>query len=151
MDTIKNTAQRARKYVSYQAVSTLTGSAPAADGSILGSLFNVENSLPQFINIAFKAAIALGAILAVLRLGYAGIKYMTSDLPGAKNDAKGIISNAITGLLLLLAVWLILYQINPDILNLDIFRSLKSSPSGGARINGCLDSTGECASFNVSP
>ena len=84
-------------------------------------------SLAQFFNTLFKTAIVLGAMFAVLRLGYAGFKYMTTDLPGQKGNAREIISQAVIGLLLLLAVWLILNQINPDILNLDILRNVKSA------------------------
>lgn len=82
------------------------------------------NDLPSFFQGLFNMAIALGAMLAVLRLAYAGFVYMTTDIWSSKENAKEVITNAILGLLLLLAVWLILKQINPDILNLDILRSL---------------------------
>lgn len=90
----------------------------------ISPLFDPNNS--SFIDLAnaiFFLAIAIGAILAVLRLGYAGIIYMTTDLWHSKQGAKEIISQAVLGILLLLAVYLILFQINPDILNLDILRS----------------------------
>ena len=111
----------------YQAV--LGGGVGAENSPLLSKLFDPNTtSLAQFFNTLFKAAIVIGAILAVLRLGYAGAIYMTTDLPGAKGNAKSIISSAVLGLLLLLAVWLILNQINPDILNLDILRNVK--PAG---------------------
>jgi hypothetical protein len=83
------------------------------------SPFGFQN-LGELFNAAFKTALVVGAMLAVARLVYAGAIYMTTDLPGAKGNAKGIIGETTMGLLLLLAIWLILAQINPQILNLNI-------------------------------
>ncbi len=106
----------------------LGGVGAAQQSPFLARLFDPNTvSLAQFFNTLFKTAIVLGAMFAVLRLGYAGFKYMTTDLPGQKGNAREIISQAVIGLLLLLAVWLILNQINPDILNLDILRNVKSA------------------------
>lgn len=96
----------------------------AVQSDQIAPLFDPNSTLAEFFSGIFYTAIAIGAILAVMRLGYAGIVYMTTDLPGMKTSSKGIISNAVLGLLLLLSVWLILNQINPEILNLDILRSL---------------------------
>lgn len=105
--------------------------AAGVKASYLSDLFNPDmTSLAGFFNAAFKTAIVIGAMLAVLRLGYAGFVYITSDLPGAKGSAKEIIGHAVTGLLLLLAIWLILNQINPQILNLEILQGARSSNSG---------------------
>lgn len=76
--------------------------------------------LGPFMNKVFVGAISLGAILAVLRLAWAGFVYMSTDLPGMKSNAKEIIWDTLLGLFLLLAIWLILNQINPDILKLKI-------------------------------
>ncbi|MBI4094122.1 hypothetical protein HY417_04110 [Candidatus Kaiserbacteria bacterium] len=76
--------------------------------------------LGPFLQKVFVGAISLGAILAVLRLAWAGFVYMSSDLWSKKDVAKDIIQDALFGLLLLLAIWLILNQINPDILKLKI-------------------------------
>ena len=104
----------------------LGGGVGAEQSPFLSRLFDPNTtSLAQFFNSLFKAAIVVGALLAVLRLGYAGFVYMTTDLPGAKGNARSIISQTVLGLLLLLAVWLILKQINPDILNLDILKNVK--------------------------
>lgn len=100
--------------------------APATQSQVvyMSNLFNPENtSLESFFNVLFMSAIAIGAALAVLRLGYAGVVYMMTDLVTGKQNARRMISEVVLGLLLLLAVWIILNQINPDILNLDITRS----------------------------
>ncbi|MFZ2886965.1 MAG: hypothetical protein WA021_04065 [Minisyncoccia bacterium] len=103
----------------------------------LSRLFTASD-LPTFFNLIFKSALVIGAMLAVLRLGYAGYLYMTSDVWGDKSKAKDVIQETVLGLLLLLAVWLILNQINPNLLNLDILRGVRNNPAspGGQPLPG---------------
>lgn len=96
------------------------------DSPLLTRLFT-NTDLPTFFNTAFKSAIIIGAMLAVLRLGYAGFIYMTTDVWSSKQSATTIIQEAVLGLLLLLGVWLILNQINPNLLNLDILQSVRGT------------------------
>ncbi|KKW07947.1 MAG: hypothetical protein UY39_C0004G0011 [Candidatus Kaiserbacteria bacterium GW2011_GWC2_49_12] len=107
------------------------GFAPLADipaGSKLSDLYSgPEGDLSTFINRIFSFAIAIGAMLAILRIAYAGYLYMVSDLWTNKERAKEILRDTTLGLLLLLAVWLILNQINPQFTNLNI--KLKDSGS----------------------
>ncbi len=84
------------------------------------SIGTSQNDLGTFINNAFKITLSLGAILAVLRIAWAGYQYMSSDAWGEKSHAKEILGDVVIGLLLLLGAYLILYQINPDIMNLQI-------------------------------
>lgn len=102
--------------------------APLSQGTeaspLLSGILRSE-SLPQFLNGLFKFAIAIGAMLAVLQFARAGFMYMTSDIWSDKQHAKDILGDAVLGLLLLLAVWLILNTINPEILNLDAVRNIK--------------------------
>jgi hypothetical protein len=79
-----------------------------------------EGNFSKFLNRVFMGAISLGAILAFLRLAWAGFRYMSSDLPGVKGNAKETINDVFLGLFLLLAIWIILWQINPQILSLKI-------------------------------
>lgn len=93
--------------------------------------FYQSQNLPGLINAVFKIALSVGAILAVLRLAYAGFLYMgSSDMWGEKAQAKEIIRNAIMGLLLLLSIYMILYQINPDIVSLNILQDFGGSGAG---------------------
>jgi hypothetical protein len=48
---------------------------------------------------------------------------MGSDIWSTKQHAKDVFRDAVVGLLLLLAIYLILYQINPDILSLSVLQS----------------------------
>ncbi len=103
------------------------GFVPLADVSQSPKLVNLYGSqdFSSFINGLFKFAIAIGAIVAVLRLAYAGYLYMgQSDMWSHKGQAKTIIADVTLGLLLLLSIYLILYQINPDILTLKALRNI---------------------------
>ena len=76
--------------------------------------------LSVFLNKLFLGALSLGAVLAVLRLALAGFQYMASDLWANKQHAKEIIQETLLGLFILLGISLILNQINPDILKLNV-------------------------------
>lgn len=108
--------------------------APVGTGaSNLSGLYSSNGDFATYINKVFQFAIAIGAMAAVLRLVYAGYLYMGSaDMWSSKSEAKHIISDVTLGLFLLLAVWLILYQINPDILKLDALRNIQASPAPAA-------------------
>ena len=87
---------------------------------LFGGVFGGDPDFTTFLNALFKASLAVGAILAVLRIVYGGYLYMTTDVWSKLEDAKRVLSDAVIGLLLLLAIWLILNQINPHILDLNI-------------------------------
>ena len=88
-------------------------------------------SLGDFIQSVFNLAVVFGGVVAVLRIAYGGFLYMTSDIADTKSQAKSVIASALSGLLLLLAIVIILQQINPNILdlrNLDLEQVDVSSP-----------------------
>lgn len=95
---------------------------------MLYSLFQSPD-LAQLLNRLFFTAISIGAILAVIKIMWGGYTYMASNLWTSKDSAKKTIQNAVIGLLILLSVYLILYQINPCLLNLDILTSVESGVS----------------------
>ena len=81
-------------------------------------------------------------VFGACMIAYGGYMYMGSaDMWGNKQQAKEIIGEAIIGLLLLFAMYLILYQINPNLLNLDVLKSMSSTNSqstanGGSELVG---------------
>jgi len=98
-------------------------------GSKLGNLYGgASGDLATFIERLFGFALSLGAILAILRIAWGGYLYMTTDLWSSKEHAREVIRETVLGLLLLLAVWVILSQINPDILRLNVLETLKANP-----------------------
>jgi hypothetical protein len=106
----------------------------------LSALF-CGRSLPEMVNGLFQIAIQVGAILAMLRIGYAGYLYMGSaDMWSSLQHAKDVFRDAIIGLLLLLAIYLILYQINPCILDLGVLGN--GSASSECRAGNSIGTSG---------
>jgi hypothetical protein len=99
------------------------GFVPLADygGTRLEGVFNVSTptNLTELVNNGFQIAIIVGASLAVMRIVYGGYLYMFSAAGTQTSKAKVVLKQAVLGLLLLLATYIILNQINPDILNLN--------------------------------
>ncbi len=126
--------------------------AETPSGSKLGNLYTSTTDFSSFVNGAFKFALALGAILAVLRIAYAGYLYMGNDMWSKKGQAKDIIADVTLGLILLLAVYIILYQINPEIVKLDALKRIKPIPEsaagGGAGADSFSDRFGEFGAFD---
>lgn len=76
-----------------------------------------ETQLSQFLSQAFSFGLAIAAALAVIMIVWGGVQIMTTDSWGGKSEGKQKIWDAVWGLILALVSWLILYTINPDILN----------------------------------
>lgn len=105
---------------------SLSGIEKGSGGNQLSGLFT-DGDLAGFFNKLFIFMISVGAIIAVLRLMWAGYLYMGSELWTKKADARRIFTEVIIGLLLLLSIYIILDQINPDILKLNILSAEKSN------------------------
>ncbi len=83
-----------------------------------GDFYNA-NILEYLANI-YILAIALAGGLAVVRIVYAGIKYMTSDIYGLKTQAKKDINAAVVGLLMILGIYIFLYTLNPNLVKMHL-------------------------------
>ncbi|RJR12875.1 hypothetical protein C4585_02850 [Candidatus Parcubacteria bacterium] len=108
------------------------GFCPLADveGSDLETLYGTgDGNLVQFLNRLFGLALAVGGILAVFRIAWGGYLYMTTDLWSSKERAKETLRDTVLGLLLLIAVYTILNQINPGLLNLNVLETLEKNPA----------------------
>ncbi len=109
-----------------------TFSSLANYGNTEFSNFYSSGSLPTFLNNAFTLVISLAAMMAVVRLVWAGYLYMGSDRWTLKKHATDVIRDVVFGLIILLAIYLILFQINPDILNLCILRNVPGASASCA-------------------
>jgi hypothetical protein len=82
--------------------------------------------LPTYINGLYLLTIAVGSLIAVVKISIAGVEWSMSDvvtdISSAKNDIKG----ALFGLAILLLPFLVLNTIYPGLTSLDV---LKSAPS----------------------
>ncbi len=75
------------------------------------------DQLGTFLGQAFQFGLAIAAALAVVMIVWGGVEIMLSESVFKKEDGKKKVQDAIWGLVLALVSWLILYTINPDILN----------------------------------
>lgn len=73
------------------------------------------DSLIDYVNAFYIGSISLAAVIAVLRIIYAGIQYMLSDVVTSKGKAKKDIQAALVGLIIIIGAVLILDTINPSI------------------------------------
>jgi len=86
-----------------------------------------SGGLPQYINYLFIFGLGLIAFLALGQMMIGGLTYILAAGNVAKvEDAKNTIQQALLGLGLLLVSYLLLYTINPDLVNL---RNPKLTPT----------------------
>ncbi len=89
--------------------------------TIRGETINVDTDLPGVINYLFNFAVAGGGAAAMVMITIAGFRWMSSATsPSEKQGAMEQIKAGFFGLLLLLASFLILQTINPDLVNLQM-------------------------------
>lgn len=85
----------------------------------IAPISNVETTSPaDYISSLYTWGISIVGILALLRLVQGGVMYMVSGAVDKKNEAKGIITDALVGVLLALSSALILNIINPQIVTI---------------------------------
>jgi hypothetical protein len=83
----------------------------------IGKEISEKTSLAEFLSYAFELGLAICAALAVVMIVWGGVEYMLSESLFSKEEGRKKIRNAIYGLLLAVFSWLILYIINPSILD----------------------------------
>ena len=109
----------------YTVLAPLPGTTIAGDPT--------KASLESYIPGLFNLIIGLAAVLAVGWIIWGGIEYITTDSWNGKQEGKNRIWNAVIGLFIVITSWLILFTINPNLLNLNL--NIKSStvtaPAGG--------------------
>lgn len=119
-----------------------------------GATANTEG-LAIFFNNLYRFAIGMAAVLAVIMIIWGGIEYSTQDVPGAKQNGKDRILQAIFGLILVLSPALVFSIINPSILNLSINLDKLDTTSGfptgtgggtGSPTSGTPDPASGCTS-----
>ena len=75
----------------------------------------LEHIFESFINLIYGLAISFAALLAVVKIVIAGVKWMLSDVVTDKGDAKKDIQGALLGLIVIISAVLIITVINPTI------------------------------------
>jgi hypothetical protein len=81
--------------------------------------------LAQYLAILYKYTIGASIVAAAIMLVYGGFKYILSTTAPSVSGAKETITDAIAGLLLVLAAYLIISTISPTAISLKSFSLLK--------------------------
>ena len=93
-----------------------------------------------FVANFYQFALLISGILALGAIVYGGVKYAASaGNPSAQSDGKEWILSALYGILLLAGAYLILYTINPNLVNLNSAALTPiniSAPSGASGTSG---------------
>jgi hypothetical protein len=75
----------------------------------------------EFVSGFYQFALMIGGVLAFGAVVYGGVLYAASaGNPSKQSEGKEWIKSAIFGLLLLAAAYLVLYTINPNLVNLGL-------------------------------
>lgn len=81
-----------------------------------GTQLTDASTLPQLVQYIYEWGIAVGGLATFIALVSAGFQHLTSvGDPAKMADARGKITSAVLGLVLLLSSWLILNTINPEL------------------------------------
>lgn len=76
---------------------------------------DVNTDFNSYINALYGLSISIAALLAVIKIVIAGVKWMMTDIVTSKGAAKEDIKGALLGLLVILGAVLILETINPNL------------------------------------
>jgi len=90
----------------YQPLVGIPGVTTSGDGRV---------DFDSFINSLYALSIGIAALLAVIKIVIAGVKYMLTDIVTGKEEAKKDIKGALLGLLVVMGAVLILTVINPQL------------------------------------
>lgn len=75
--------------------------------------------ISSYILYVYNLAFAASVFLAIVMIIWGGFEYITSEIPFIKSDGKSKIEKAITGLVMVLASYLILQTIDPRLVNVN--------------------------------
>jgi len=105
--------------------------------------------LGQYIGVIYRYGVGLAAVLAVIMIMVGGFLWLTSaGSPDRVGKAKEFITSALTGLLLALFSFIILYTVNPELIDLKPIglREVEAgAPGWTTQGGGSTDGTEKCS------
>ncbi len=98
----------------------------AAEPLVYKSLVSIpgiqaNSGFGDYINALYGLSIAIAALMAVIKIIIAGVKYMLSDVVTSKQEAIGDIRGSLLGLVVVISAVLVLTIINPQLAETEIF------------------------------
>lgn len=79
--------------------------------------YSTTGDFNDFVNLVYGLSISVAALLAVVKIVIAGVKWMLSDVVTSKSEAKKDIQSALFGLIVIITAVLVISLINPEIVN----------------------------------
>ncbi len=101
---------------------------PLVDLPIVGS---GAQSISGYLISIFRLLIGVAGVLAVGRMVICGFQAIISISPSGREEASQCVLGAVTGLLLALSAWLILYQVNPVLIRGELTLPVTGTLPGG--------------------
>lgn len=89
---------------------------------------NQPIGLGDYLKGAYVTLFVVVITVAIVSLVYYGLTYMLSDVSNLKGEAKNRINKVFIGLGIALISFILLNEINPDLLNIDLGRISKLNP-----------------------
>lgn len=83
-------------------------------------------NFPDYIHGLYLAILTITVVLSLVIFTYGALQYVLSIVPGIKASGKDNMKNALFGLGIALASYLILQTINPDLVSLKALTSILS-------------------------
>lgn len=77
-------------------------------------------NLIEYLKLIYRTVLMIVIVISILMVAIGGVEYIFSQVPGAKVEGKQRITNAIVGLLIGLASYLILYTIDPSFVKFNL-------------------------------
>src|SRR3989344_856527 len=114
---------------------------PLAPLPNITDLGKTTTSLPTYLTGIYKLGIGAAGVLAVLMLVWGGFQYMTTEAVSGKSESKGVIMNVVWGLATVLASYVLLYTINPRLVDIGLAIG-KLNPVTKTRIPSVADTYG---------
>ncbi|MEN9922028.1 MAG: hypothetical protein RL097_304 [Candidatus Parcubacteria bacterium] len=93
---------------------------------------DADANFNDYINGLYVFSISIAALLAVIKIIIAGVKWMMTDVVTSKGEAKKDIQGALLGLLIIVGAVLFLTVINPDLVKVN----LVLPPAGTLKLDG---------------
>jgi hypothetical protein len=121
--------------------------------------FSTSGNFPEYILTIYKFGIWAVGIAALLMIMVGGFMYITSAGNNASMEkAKGILFDAIAGVLLALTAYLLLYVINPELTKIKLISgtintsgSGSGTGSGSSTGSGGSNGSGKCVPVTAGP
>ncbi len=79
-----------------------------------------SSNFGQYINALYSLSISIAALMAVIKIIIAGVKYMLSDVVTSKTEAINDIRSSVIGLIIVISAVLILTEINPKLVETEV-------------------------------